>query len=283
MDLLNFHSDGDYDIKPLFCGFEDCGAGYAYGPAVRDYYLIHCVLKGAGIFRCGDKTWELSKGNCFMIFPGKVTFYQADEETPWSYLWLAYTGKYAGILAKRVGLSEEKPVFGGEKILRFFKSLYFDVKSGVVNPENSDTAQLSVLYSVFSSLPHETAQVNRKDVYVSKVKNYVESMYAYPISIERMSQNIGLDRRYLCSVFKLRTGLTLQEYIIGYRMEKARELLYGTGLSVGDVARSVGYADVYNFSKMFKAKYGVSPLKFRETAGDRNEQPPCAAENRKKG
>lgn len=265
---MNYHSDAAYDLKPLFCGIEDCAAGHFYGPAVRSHYLIHCVLNGSGVFRYKEKTRALSQGDCFMIFPGEVTFYRADDDNPWSYIWIAFTGRYAGELSERAGLNQENSVFGNEKILRLFSNLNFEMKSGVVGPKNSDSALLSVIYAVFASLPYDTEPVSRKDLYISQVEKYVESMYACDISIERMARSIGLDRRYLCSIFKRRTGRTLQEYVIARRMEKARELLSETRLSVGDVARSVGYPDVYGFSKRYKAKYGESPMKFRENRSE---------------
>jgi AraC-like DNA-binding protein len=88
-------------------------------------------------------------------------------------------------------------------------------------------------------------------------------MYTNKISVASLAHFCGLDSRYLCRIFKKETGMTLQEYILDYRLSKAHVLLLETSLTIGDTARSVGYTDVYNFSKMFKKKYGVSPRNIR--------------------
>ena len=97
------------------------------------------------------------------------------------------------------------------------------------------------------------------------MRNYVEKMVSSRVTVEELAEYCGLDRHYLCRVFKAETGLTLQEYVIGCKMRRARELLAVSTLSVGDVARSVGYDDSFNFSKMFKKRFGMPPARARKT------------------
>jgi transcriptional regulator GlxA family with amidase domain len=56
-----------------------------------------------------------------------------------------------------------------------------------------------------------------------------------------------------------------QEYLINFRIEKACELMQANLLSIGDIARSVGYDDPLTFSKVFRKLKGVSPSKFRSS------------------
>ena len=55
-----------------------------------------------------------------------------------------------------------------------------------------------------------------------------------------------------------------KDYIINYRIEKAKVFLKDLSLPIGNVAYSVGYKDPLTFSKMFKLKTGVSPTEYRE-------------------
>jgi transcriptional regulator GlxA family with amidase domain len=113
----------------------------------------------------------------------------------------------------------------------------------------NEPGMLSALYAVFAALPRSWPLRSQKDAYVAKVRNYVEKMVSSRVTVEELAEYCGLDRHYLCRVFKAETGLTLQEYVIGCKMRRARELLAVSTLSVGDVARSVGYDDSFNFSK----------------------------------
>jgi AraC-like DNA-binding protein len=96
-------------------------------------------------------------------------------------------------------------------------------------------------------------------LYTKRTKDYIMANYANHISIEGIAYMLGIDRRYLCRVFYKNTGNTPQNFLINYRLEKAAALLNKHSYSVSEAARSTGYDDIYNFSKMFKKKYGVPP------------------------
>ena len=64
-------------------------------------------------------------------------------------------------------------------------------------------------------------------------------------------------------MFKAATGKSPQQYLIGYRMGKAAELLKLTALPVAEVGRAVGYPNQLHFSRAFKGAFGVSPREWR--------------------
>jgi transcriptional regulator GlxA family with amidase domain len=100
---------------------------------------------------------------------------------------------------------------------------------------------------------------NMPDLYVQKAIEYLNTHYSINISIEHVAYTLGIDRRYLCRIFKKKKGETPQSYLINLRLERAALLLTQYNFSVEDVTRSTGYNDICNFSKMFKKKYGLSP------------------------
>lgn len=104
---------------------------------------------------------------------------------------------------------------------------------------------------------------NKKYV-VEQIINYFEDHYAEKISLDRIAENMYLSPFYISKIFKSETGDTPIRHLINIRLEKAKELLEnGWQGSIQEVASSVGYDDVYHFSKLFKKKYGVSPSKLR--------------------
>ena len=79
-----------------YCGYAKCESLHSFGPAVRPNYLIHLILDGHGRFQTGDATYELAAGQGFLIEPEVQTFYQADKNDPWTYLWVGFGGSRAG-------------------------------------------------------------------------------------------------------------------------------------------------------------------------------------------
>lgn len=68
-----------------------------------------------------------------------------------------------------------------------------------------------------------------------------------------------MERTAFSVYFKRRVGMTPQRYLMNLRMEKAAELMTQHGETVTTAARSVGYGDLFNFSKMFKRHFSMSP------------------------
>ena len=100
--------------------------------------------------------------------------------------------------------------------------------------------------------------------YTIFVKEFIERHYMNEITLGSMAIVMHITPAYLSTRFKSDTGQTFSEYLIHYRMERAKELLRNTNYSCSQVAGNVGYTDYAQFSKMFKKYSGQSPAEYRK-------------------
>jgi len=84
-------------------------------------------------------------------------------------------------------------------------------------------------------------------------------------SVKYMSTELKLSQRYLSDMLSSLTGLNTQQYIQNAIIEKAKEKLSTTNLSVSEIAYELGFEHSQSFSKLFKTKTNVSPLEFRHS------------------
>jgi len=84
-------------------------------------------------------------------------------------------------------------------------------------------------------------------------------------SVQNICSELQLSQRYLSDLMKSLTGLNTQQYIQNAMIEKAKEKLSTTELSVSEIAYELGFEHSQSFSKLFKAKTDVSPLEFRKS------------------
>ncbi|NMB97488.1 MAG: helix-turn-helix transcriptional regulator [Clostridiaceae bacterium] len=84
--------------------------------------------------------------------------------------------------------------------------------------------------------------------------------------MDKISRNMYLSPVYISKIFKEEIGESPINYLIKVRLSKALELLKEGNMTVKSVAKSVGYNDVYHFSKLFKKYYSVPPSKVKEEA-----------------
>jgi len=82
-------------------------------------------------------------------------------------------------------------------------------------------------------------------------------------TVEKIASNLNISPKYLSSLLKVLTGQSTQQYIHEKLIEKAKEKLTTTNLSVSEIAYELGFEHSQSFSKLFKAKAKLSPLKFR--------------------
>ena len=101
---------------------------------------------------------------------------------------------------------------------------------------------------------------------VFAIKEFIRQNYRNEsLSIKSISDHVNRSAPYVCTFFKSETGLTLNQYITGYRIERAQEMLSDPRYKITDVAARVGYTDVNYFGKIFKKVTGVSPSEFRSS------------------
>jgi AraC-like DNA-binding protein len=250
-------------------GIEQCLSKHSHGPAVRDHYLIHYILEGSGTFIVGNQTYLLRKGEGFLIHPHVVSFYEADKDDPWMYGWVGFHGLQAESYLTQAGLTETHPTFKYDRDDMLVKYLESMTASREMNSARNMklTGLLYLILSLLVECAPEDSKLdcngNRKELYVRKVIDFIEMNYYRKFTISQIAAFVGLDRSYLCSIFKEYIHSSIQEYLIHYRMNKACELMNNPQLSIGDVSRSVGYEDPLLFSKMFKKLKGSSPKEYR--------------------
>ena len=90
-------------------GYQKCAPGYTWGPALRDHYLLHYIESGEGWYTGGGKTYHLTKGDLFAVFPSQVVCYVADHLDPWEYYWVGFNGTEARRMVQMTGFTHDRP------------------------------------------------------------------------------------------------------------------------------------------------------------------------------
>jgi len=254
------------DINVIICGYEKCVPGHFFGPAIRSYYLFHYILSGEGTFEANDKTYNLKAGQGFLICPQHTTFYKADEENPWEYIWIGFEGKRAYEFIKRANLTQDMPIFSLESN-SIAHNNFIILNDYIKKDETNELYLTGCIYNILGGLTQGNFNeklLSRPQVYINRAVNYINANYHLPVTVESVSMFLGIERKYFCSIFKKYMGITPIQYIMKIKATKACEMLKNTSSSVGDIARSVGYDDIFSFSRMFTKFMKISPSKYRK-------------------
>ena len=91
-------------------GFQNCDPLCQWGPGIRDHYLIHYIISGKGYYKVNNKTYTLVAGDTFLVYPNTEVIYYADENEPWEYAWVGFTGSDALLILQATDFSVTSPV-----------------------------------------------------------------------------------------------------------------------------------------------------------------------------
>jgi AraC family transcriptional regulator len=97
--------------------------------------------------------------------------------------------------------------------------------------------------------------------------DYVETRLDEPVSLAEIACSAGLTRMHFAAQFRAATGLRPHEYLLRRRIERAQEKLVATGMSLVDVALSVGFQTQSHFTSVFKRYTGQPPRAWRVSQG----------------
>ena len=274
LEFSTFPNGHFVDLMPYQYGREACEPGHAFGPARRTHYLFHYVISGHGTLMSTDESGlrthvDLAGDEGFLIFPEQVTTYVADMKDPWEYVWVEFDGIQVKESLELAGLSPSRPIYRSRST-ELRDAMEAEMRYLVTHRDASPLHLIGHTYLfldyLLRSIEHLPAQAaNRlQDFYIREAITFIKENYACDISIEDIARRTGLNRSYFGKVFKAAVGKSPQQYLIGFRMTKAAELLKLTAMPVAEVGQAVGYPNQLHFSRAFKGVYGVSPREWRK-------------------
>lgn len=268
-----FPNENFIDLDMYQYGYEQCDPGHSFGPAARNHYLFHYVISGTGTLMADNsngetQTYSIKSGQGFLIYPGQINTYYADNQLPWEYVWIEFDGLRVKEALDITELSVDTPVYHSHsKQLR--EQMMNEMLYIVQHAKESPFHLIGHLYLFFdyltqsakSTKPIQSSKMS--DYYIKEAINYIEQNFQNDITIEDIAAVCGINRSYFGKIFRNSIGRTPQEFLMNYRMIKATELLKLTSLSIADIGSAVGYENQLHFSRAFKTIYGISPREWR--------------------
>ncbi len=108
-----------------------------------------------------------------------------------------------------------------------------------------------------------SAQEARDNQRLKTMLMYIQMNYENPITVSEIAKSADISESECLRCFKKMLGMAPSAYIKEYRIQKAKELLLESQLSIGEIGFQCGYLDTSYFTKVFKESVGVTPKRFR--------------------
>lgn len=254
---------------------------------VYDFYFIALKKNMKAKFKYGQQDYDFDEGAMFFIAPGQVFRIEVIQDAPdksgwmllihpdflWNFTLATTIKKY-----EYFSYSVHEALFLSEKEEAIVSGVIQNIQQEY--QANIDTfsqqiiiSQIEVLLSYSQRFYHRQFIMRR--IANHKVLNQLEALLDQHFNsnamvkglpaVQYIAGQLNLSPDYLSTLLKVTTGLNTQQHIHEKLIEKAKEKLAGTVMSVSEIAYELGFEHSQSFSKLFKSKTNLSPKEFRQS------------------
>ena len=259
-------------IRNCYLYMQECGIFMTTSPYFTERsnlpsYLILYTLSGEGKLRYNHHTWKLLPGRCFFINCIKAHRYEALPGKNWDFLWLHFYGNQSSFYYEDFSLSSPPVLmlhdtFLVESALRRILSIH--QKKAVYAEILTANLITNIITELMIQKITESENGSKHPNLVNDAIVYIQSHYTDVITLDNLARQICVSKYHLSREFTRHMGISINQYLIAYRIACAKRLLLESKLSVEDVAFQVGMNHVSHFIHLFKAREGITPLEYRK-------------------
>jgi len=273
------HSREDYLIINSI-GYEyDEPAGVANREKGRLDFLLSYLHSGSMKVRIGDDERTVPAGTVFIGKPFERQFYAKSGKEPTGSYWLHFTGYGVTDLLIKAKLWNDSFFFTGvnDDIPRLFARI---IEEEVERQPSFEQISASLLQELIFTVTRKLAireqveRLNPQELMLYTSFNLLHKNYARKLTVQDLAAQAGFSASRYTSIFKAHTGLSPQQYLIQYRLRKAKDLMRHTQLNIRQIASLAGFDDQLYFSRLFKKYEGVAPLDYRKQPPEETAAPP---------
>lgn len=277
------------DLALMEIGSQKCTPLYSFGPYLRNEYIFHYIISGKGYCSYDPNSaesshsakspmnlsseFEIKAGEGFLLEPHTKHIYHADQNDPWHYIWIVFKGSLVPRCLRSCGISKNNVIYRPKDYtIQTTQKIKSHLNAILENPNASKSFILGHLHLFFAELEANAANSPDKkspqdaigNYYLSEAVRYINVNYPNIVSLDEICSFCNISRSHMGRLFREYFHTSLQDYLIQFRLSKAKELLINTSLPVYEIADQVGYQNELNLLRAFKKKFGISPNAFRK-------------------
>jgi AraC family transcriptional regulator of arabinose operon len=265
--MKNFFSHLNVDVKMV--GYTKCPIDWCDIEYRPEYNKIYFIIDGEGWLKIGDREYYPQPGQLYFMPSGELQSYSSISPNTFLKYWCHFTARINNIdIFNMLNIPDFLNVTDKRELNNLFQRLlYYYGKGTPYSILKTRGIMLELLAWLFE-------QVNIRDINLQsysfandllKVLKYIEDNLSKDITIEQLSNIIHFHPNYFIRFFRDHMGCSPIQYINRMRLEKAKNLLKATNLSIKEITDLTGFNDASYFSKKFKKDIGLSPLEYRNT------------------
>ncbi len=237
---------------------------YEISRVCSEFYVIEYIMSGKGYVNVNGEGFCVSSGDVYMLPLGCSCHYYSDKKTPYKKIWMNVNGELCRHLINAYHL-DNRYHFENVNLYSEFKHAIEICKDKSLKTDAIFTKCSSIFFKIIQTLYAHSYEESTINEYVLAAKQYCDANICEKISVKNISDTVNISVSQLNRLFKKEFGKTVYSYLLDCRIELSKSLLKGTGMSIGQIADKLKFADEHYFSNIFKKKTSYTPTEYRKS------------------
>ncbi|MDY6313838.1 MAG: AraC family transcriptional regulator [Clostridia bacterium] len=261
-------------LKPnlMYVGSLEKNFGWREEPHSHDYLEMIFIVDGKGTITFGEaEEHDVSRGDIVIYNAGVKHHEKSCEDDPMEAKFIAFDHLKITDLPQNWLLPPSySQIYHTGEMYDIFDRYLNSILQELNNKERlyveicQNMARTLIMYLFrLINKTEKSACLFENGKMLESVSVYISEHYSENLTLDEISKNCRISKYYLSHIFSKSYGKSLGKYILEYRLDKARDLLSATKLSVSEIAKNVGYSDGSYFCRLFKKEIGLTPLAYR--------------------
>ena len=283
--LLSNERDALWGLTVSTVGYEEIQPGDDYptrghadgyyfnldrGRELNEYQLLY-LTEGEGVFHSTTvREAPLREGDLWLLFPGEWHSYHPNPRKGWKSYWIGFKGRNMDDRVRAGFLSPQKPIYHvgfSDSIVSLYKQAYDAAVEEAAYSQQYMAGLVNMLIGMMYS-KERNIQLSRNQAHVDMIgraRLRIREALESNLTIQQVAEEMGISYSNFRKLFKEHTGISPAIYQQDLRLQRAKELLSTTDLSVKEIAYRLDFESPDYFSAKFKAKTGRRPSELRPT------------------
>ena len=283
--MLASERDTLWGLTVTTIGYEEIGPGDPYptrghadgyyfdlekGRELSEYQLLY-IIEGGGVFHSRTvPEARLKEGDFFLLFPGEWHSYHPTGPRGWKKYWIGFKGRNMDDRVRAGFLSPQKPIYHvgySAEIVHLYKKAYEAATKEEAYSQQLMAGIVNLLIGTMYSLERNIELKSRNQTHVDMINRarlIIRDSLESSLTIQKVAEDMGVSYSNFRKLFKEHTGLSPATYQQDLRLQRAKELLSTTNMSIKEIAYRLNFESPDYFSAKFKQKTGRKPSDLRQ-------------------
>ncbi len=231
-------------------------------------YQINYITDGSGILETKQGNYQIQPGTVLFLSPGMWHRYRPFKKTGWKEHYIGFQGDFTANIFQEKFIPKQRPILYigfQDSIIKQYLDIIEHVKEEKPGYQQICSGitlhMISNMLSIYKNKDFSGKEIERK---IRRASIVLRENLHNEINVEELAKDMHIGYSHFRRVFKRYTGLSPAQYHLKLRLQKAKELLLTTNMSVKEVAFEMGFQSNYYFTRIFTRKMGATPTGVRK-------------------